>query len=196
MTASCNIGPPVLLAPLTSVPLAVRASGEGSNGDEPVTEVRGTEGCCRNAIPDDIHPERGQVPDNLSPDGSIPDSKEVRHVLHEDVSRSKLANGSEHLAPQNGLGMIEPVELACRARALAGESAGDDVDSNSVNSDGSDVVVASDSGPPLGEQITSPRVDFAEPFVLKSGEVQAVGEEAAPVEESADREGIHSPLLG
>jgi flavin-dependent dehydrogenase len=57
------------------------------------------------------------------------ESKDVRHVLHEDVAGSKLANGSGHLAPQNGLGMVEPVPLAGGAGALAGEAAGDDVDS-------------------------------------------------------------------
>lgn len=86
----------------------------GSNGDDPVTEVRGAEGCRWKAIPFDIEPERGQVPDNLSPHGSVPDSKEVRHVLHQHVPRSKLANAAGHLSPQNGLGMLEPVPLPSR----------------------------------------------------------------------------------
>jgi hypothetical protein len=36
-----------------------------------------------------------------------------RHVLDEDVSGSKLANGPEHLSPQNGLGVAEALSLAC-----------------------------------------------------------------------------------
>jgi hypothetical protein len=94
------------------VPPFTRAIGVGSNGKDPVTAVRGTDGCCWYAIPRRVVPERGQRPENLSPDGSVVESKDVRHVLHEDVSGSKLANGSGHLSPQNGLGMVEPVALA------------------------------------------------------------------------------------
>jgi hypothetical protein len=54
------------------------------------------------------------------------ESEEVRHVLDEDVSRSKLANDPVHLSPQNGLGMVEAVALAGGAGALAGEAAGDE----------------------------------------------------------------------
>jgi hypothetical protein len=90
------------------------AVGVGSNGEDPVTAVRGADGSCRYAIPDDVVPERGQVPENLSPHGSVVESKDVRHVLHKHVTGSKLANGSAHLAPQNGLGMIEPVALPGR----------------------------------------------------------------------------------
>jgi hypothetical protein len=71
--------------------------------------VRGTDGSSRYAIPDRVIPERGQGPDDLSPEGSVVENKEVRHVLQQDVSGSKLANGSGHLAPQNGLGVVEAV---------------------------------------------------------------------------------------
>jgi hypothetical protein len=47
-TASCNIGPPVRLAPETSVPPFTRAIGVGnSHGEDPVTQVRGAEGGSR-----------------------------------------------------------------------------------------------------------------------------------------------------
>jgi len=94
------------------------------------------------------------------------ESKDVRHVLHEHVAGSKLANGSGHLAPQNGLGMPEPVALAGRRGALAGKTAGDDVDTgNSVSSDESDVGHA----------------------------VEAAAEQPTAVEESADGEHFMPP---
>lgn len=157
--------------------------GVGSNGDNPVTAVRGTEGSCGYAIPDNIEPERGQVPENFSPDGSIVESKDVRHVLHDDVAWSKLANGSGHRAPQNGLGMIEPVSETGRACALAGEAAGDDEDRLGVmSSNCSDIIEDGDSGPPFGEDAASPRVDLAEPSVFESGSAESVSQEADAVE--------------
>jgi hypothetical protein len=100
----------------------------GSNGEDPVTEVRGADGRCWKAIPDDVVPERGQVPENLSPDRAPVKSEDVGHILHQHVPGPKLANGSSHLSPQNGLGMPEPLPLTGGAGSLAGEPAGDEVD--------------------------------------------------------------------
>jgi hypothetical protein len=87
------------------------------------------------------------------------ESEDVRHVLDDDVAGSKLANGSEHLSPQNGLGMIEPGLLAGARRALAREAAGDDVDSgNRVSSDGPHVVDDGDAGEPFGEDGPPPGI--------------------------------------
>lgn len=90
-------------------------------------------GCGQN-IPNDIEPERGQVCENASPQRAFRLSWSCRHgeqvvdVLDEAVARSKLTDDSPHLAPQNSLGMVEAVALACRAGALAGEASGDKVD--------------------------------------------------------------------
>jgi hypothetical protein len=84
-----------------------------SNGDDPVTEVRGAEGRSGETVPDRIEPERGQIGEDLGPDLSVADSKQVCHVLHDDEPGSKVANGSPHLSPQNGLGMPEPRPLPC-----------------------------------------------------------------------------------
>lgn len=178
--------PPSRDSELTSLPPAVLAIGVGSNGDDPVTEVRGAEGCRWKAVPFDIEAERGQVPDNLSPDGSVVDAKEVRHVLHEHVAGSKVANGAGHLAPQNGLGMLEPIALPGRRGSLAREPAGDDVDSGSPSVNCSDVVEDVDAGEPEPEDLSTPRVDLAQPGVAQSREVQAVGEQPDPVELAAD----------
>jgi hypothetical protein len=153
--------------------------------------VRSTEGCCWKAVPADTEPERGQVPDHLSPEGAVVESKDVRHVLHEDVAGSKLANGTGHLSPENGLGMFEPGLSAGDRRALAGEAPGDDVDAgNSVSSDESYVGDDGDAGEAKLEEAAAEGVDLAQPGVLQPGSVQAVGEQAAAVEESADREHV------
>lgn len=154
----------------------------GSNGDHPVTAVRSAEGCRRKTIPLDIEPERGQVPENLSPDGSVVESKEVRHVLHDNESGSKLANGSGHFAPQNGFGVSESLQLSEGACTLAGEAADDDADSFGTSSNCPYVVVDADSGPASGEDASSPGIDLAEPAVLKAGEVESVGQQSDAVE--------------
>jgi hypothetical protein len=74
MSESVVPGLPVEPLPLLAVAFRLfRLSpsvGVGSNGEDPVTAVRGADGSCRYAIPDDVVPERGQVPENLSPHGS------------------------------------------------------------------------------------------------------------------------------
>jgi hypothetical protein len=67
---------------------------------DPITEVRGADGRCRNAVPLRVIPERGQVPENLAERSAIVDSQEVSDVLHEDEAGSKLANGSRELGPE------------------------------------------------------------------------------------------------
>jgi hypothetical protein len=152
------------------------ARGVGSNGKDPVTAVRGADGSCRYAIPDNVIPALGQAPENLSPHGSIVESKEMRHVLHQHVPGSKLANGSEHLEPQNGLGMVEPVPLPSSRSALAGEPAGDEVNGLAAIADVSNICMDPGIRPSLVEDASSPFVGFAEPGVLDSGLMEAVVE--------------------
>jgi hypothetical protein len=153
--------------------------------------VRGADGCCWKTVPDNIEAALGQASENLSPDPSVVKSKDGLDVLHEHVPGSKLANGSEHLVPQNGFGVPEPLALPGVAGALTGEPAGDDVDSgNRVSSDGSDVVEDGGTGPPFRENGAAPWVGFAEPGVVESGLVEAVVEEADAGEEAAT--GQHS----
>lgn len=170
----------------------------GSNGEDPITSVRGADGRSGKTVPDDIEPERGQVPENLSPDGSVMEGEKVRHVLDEDVSGSKLANGAPHLAPQNGLGVSEPLALAGGRGALAGEAAGDDIGSRSAScSDCPDVVEDGDAGEAEFEDRSPPGVDLTEPRVSETGEVEAVGEQTDSVELAADGErrgAIHADL--
>lgn len=163
------------------------AVGVGSNGEDPVTEVRGADGCCRYAIPDRVVPERGQVPENFSPDGSVVDSKDVRHVLHEDVAGSKLANGSGHLAPQNGLGVVEPVAESGGAGSLAGEPAGEEINGPAPSADCSNVVVSNSARESLGEDsLTSPLIGLADPrWLVEASEHEAEVEHSRSGEDAS-----------
>src|SRR5690606_14226220 len=70
-----------------------------------VTEMRGTEGCSRYAIPLRVIPERGQVPENVS----HPPNKEAWHVLQQHPSRSYHANDPSAFWPEPALiGLPEP----------------------------------------------------------------------------------------
>ncbi len=70
------------------------ASGVGNN-PRAVTDVRGTNGGCRYAIPPRIVPARGQVPEN-----DVEASPEKRgDIFHDDEAGSKLANETGVLAP-------------------------------------------------------------------------------------------------
>jgi hypothetical protein len=114
--------------------------------------------------------------------------EDIRHVLDEDPSGSKLANGASHLSPEPRLGMCEARALARSARTLAGEATGDEVNSgNRLSSDSSHVGDDGHSGPSDAEEFSSPLIDLAEPGVLPSGESEPVGEESASVEDAADR---------
>jgi hypothetical protein len=95
--------------------------GVGSNGDDPVTAVRGAEGGSGNTVPRHVKPERGQVPENGSPDGSVMESEDVRHVLDDDVAGSKLANDSSELGPESSLRMSEASPLPRRRGPLHGK---------------------------------------------------------------------------
>lgn len=89
--------------------------------------------------------------------------------------------------------MAEALAIARARDPLAGEPAGDDVDSGSVNANCSDVGIDPDAGEALAEDSLPELVLLAEPDVLEAGEVQSVGQEAAAIEESADTE-CHKPL--
>jgi len=65
-----------------------------------------------------IIPHRGQVAENTSK----PPRSEHWGVLHEDESRSYLANDPRHLSPEAGAGAINPGAVARRADVLTREA--------------------------------------------------------------------------
>lgn len=113
--------------------------GVGSNAEDPLTKVRSADGRSGKHVPSDVtKPERGQVPENGSPEGARrlvwgrSHAKYRCDVLDDHVARSNLADDAPHLVPQNSLGVSESFALACAGDASAGEAAGDEVNGLSV----------------------------------------------------------------
>ena len=91
---------------------------------EPITDMRGTEGDSRYAIPLRVIPARGQV----SKHSSESSMSESWNVLHEHVSGSKLTNDPSELGPKTRAGSGDPGTLAGETEVLAGKAAADDID--------------------------------------------------------------------
>ena len=158
-----------------------------SNGEDPVTEVRGANGCSRNAVPRHIKPERGQVPENGSPDDPPVKREDVGHVLDHDVPGLQLANDSLELGPQRSLRVSEPRPLTGGADALAGEAADDALDPGEVvGADGSHVIVNRDPREASPKEISSLGLSLDEPCVLVAGLVESGVEKSSAREERAD----------
>lgn len=150
--------------------------------DDPdaVTEVRRTNGGSWNSVPLCVIPERGKVCEN----GCESSAAKSPDVLHEHVAGSKVANETAKLSPQAGSLTVQAGTLAGEADVLAGEAAADGGDSfDAVGSKPgsvklSDVVIAGNSGPVLGQHAPAPRVDLAEGDGLEPGALKAQREAA------------------
>jgi hypothetical protein len=100
--------------------------GDGNN-DDPVTEVRGTNGRRRYAIPLEVVPAAGQVTGNLSES----ESKEPWDIFQHDEPWSYHAKASDELGPQPTLVGVAS-SCAGVTDGLAGEPSADEVDSFSI----------------------------------------------------------------
>ena len=74
--------------------------------------------------PSRIVPHRGKITE----DSGKSVSNKVRHVLHEDNSRSNLIDDSRHVAPETASSTIDASASTRNGYVLAGEPSGDDVD--------------------------------------------------------------------
>jgi len=76
-----------------------------------IAEVRGTNGSRGNAVPFPQVPERGQITNDVLDKCPVPSSgvsvsvgsQKSWDILHEDVARSKIANGTGELGPEPAL---------------------------------------------------------------------------------------------
>jgi len=103
------------------------ASGVGNNPEALAKMRRADVGGCE-ATPERIIPAVGQVAEN----GGHPPPKQGCHVFHDDEAGSKLANDSSVFAPQARTFPVEAGALASVGEVLAGESAADGVDAQSI----------------------------------------------------------------
>jgi hypothetical protein len=102
-------------------------------------------------------------------------SSQSRDILNEDPRRTTLANEPRHFLPETGACSSDPGTLPGGANVLAGESAGDEIDSigKSVGCEGPDVIEKSDVGPMLSEDFPTEGVDLALPHDGKACPLEA-----------------------
>jgi hypothetical protein len=87
------------------------------NDEEPVPEVRGTNGCRRYALPFEVVPEGDQVGGNLSES----ESKDSWHVFQQHPFGSYQAKACGHVRPQMS-GVVGAAAGPGMGERLAGES--------------------------------------------------------------------------
>jgi hypothetical protein len=155
--------------------------------EDAVAEMRGTDMGRRDAVPLCVVPDAGQVSEYSSePQGKVP-----WNVLQEDVSGSKVANGSEGVGPEMARIVVSLTVPGVRER-LAGVSAADEVGSfNGAPVDRLDVAEVGDGGPVLGEDTAGVGVDLGLPDDPHPGPFQAEVEAADPGEQGTDGELRH-----
>lgn len=122
------------------------AVGVGQDKD-PVSAVRGANGCSWHAIPFRVIPALGQVSENSSePQGKVP-----WDVLQERVSWSYCANDSEDFGPKMTL-VVFAASLSGVTERLAGVPADEHVKvSKLISFEGADVLVLGNCRPALLE---------------------------------------------
>lgn len=145
------------------------AAGVG-NHEDPVTSVRGANGCRRNAVPLRVIPARGQVSEN----SLKPPNKERCHVLNKHVPGSNLPNDPGVLSPQSRLFPVNSSAESCCADVLAREPSAEHVTGREVvGADGSHVVEAGDVGPMLREDLGRIRVTLHMKHGCHAGALEA-----------------------
>lgn len=136
----------------------------------------GTKGCCWKAVPFRVVPDRGQVREDTVKSSN----KETGAVLHEDVARSKTANKAMELGPEAGLGSADAGSSSCSGDVLARESPADEIDRFKVTRTHlSDVGVARDVRPVVGQHIPPKLVDL---YLPEAGEPGALQPQVEPAD--------------
>jgi hypothetical protein len=101
------------------------ATGVGHNPD-PITPVRGANGCSGYAVPLRVIPARGQVPEYASHEVSSVRAKQPWYVLQQDDAGSHLANDPPEVGPKIAL-VVSSGPLAGKTVRLARDAAKDEI---------------------------------------------------------------------
>jgi hypothetical protein len=189
--SSLPLGPGFRRCPGFGIPCGV------GHDPDPLSQVRCPELSSRQARPLRVIPCFGQVSENSSDRASVPalplTGEEGGHVLHDDVSGSKLANDPGELRPKTRAGAVEPGAFAGAAEVLTGEPAADEIDGVELaGSDLSHVLEPGGVGEVLGEDGSAVGVLLDLPGDAHPGALEAELEPADAGEEASD---IHAPPL-
>jgi hypothetical protein len=137
--------------------------------ENPVPDMRGTNGGSRYAMPFRIVPDLGQRPENSvqSP------SKQRCHVFQHNCSRSQFANHAKGLKEQSTSLSIQSCPRSGVGNILAGEASADNVDCfEAVTSALSDVAFSVDVRPMLFKDFRCVVVNFHLPFAGHSSPLE------------------------
>ena len=88
MLGNPRLGSPSLAVGVGHVASALGQLSVPREDEDPITDVRGTDGGCRHAVPLRVVPALGQISEYSSQPVVRNESAEGWHVLHEDESRS------------------------------------------------------------------------------------------------------------
>ena len=153
----------------------------------PVAQMWSADSCRWYAVPLRIIPDLGQVSENSTKPSArsfAGATKKTSDVLHDDELRSYLANEADDFAPEAGPLTVKSRTPTSDGYVLAGKSARNDVNGNSIGSkplcgEGSHVIVTGDLGPMLRQHTAGEGFDFAEGDRLESARpLKAEGEAA------------------
>jgi hypothetical protein len=165
-----NFAPGLRLAVRFRLDFASVAVAVGIRDDpDAVPAVEGTNEGSWNTFPLRVIPERGKVFKHVT-ESFRPES---RHVLQQDIARSKIPNNAGDVRP-------EPARVFLRepfpreGDGLAGEASSDENDSRSSLSDVSHIPKVGHVGPVLSQDCVGEGVDLGEPDGLEaSGSLKA-----------------------
>jgi len=162
-----------------------------ANNPDTISAVRCTNGTSWNNVPFRVIPEREKVAEY----GIHPSRKQRCDVLHNDVSRSKLANDPRELVPKTGPFTGKTGSFSSNADVLAGEPSADDIDAVVVSCrwEGSHVVVPSHIGPMFLQHSSCIVVNLHLPSALHPGSLKPEREATNPCEQFT--EGQHHSAL-
>ena len=132
--------------------------GQLRDDEDSLSEVRGTDRGSRYSLPFRVIPAFHQACDDIGK----PSPYKPGHVLHEDVAGSKQPNNSGELGPDPSWICLCASSSSVTNR-LARESSAEKIDRLNCSVEGSDVVVAANSGPVVGEDSAAEAVLLALP---------------------------------
>lgn len=102
------------------------ALGVGSEQEETISDVRGTEGTRGNAVPFRNPPARGQRVEDLSEGSAAVDGEEPGDVLDEEPASATLEEDSPDLVPEPAL-VGDAEALPCDAGSLTWKTGNDEI---------------------------------------------------------------------